>query len=150
MALGQQLKMHFIEPLARHSGHATVSTCLQPYRLARLGRTSCSDWIRKLGLIGLKFSHDDLPGCHIFPFVQAPSWCMATVQLQDSSTSAQISSWISCILSPLSRVIPGYWVATGPACSPATDRPPDRLCPPLPSGSDYNACRKTLMLNESL
>lgn len=58
MALGQQLKMCFNKPLAGHSRHAEVSACL--------GRTLCSNWIRKLGLIGLKFSQDDLPGCCMF------------------------------------------------------------------------------------
>lgn len=59
--------MCFNKRLAGHSGNAEVSACLQPCRLARLGRTSCSDWIRKLGLIGFKFSQDDLPGCRMFP-----------------------------------------------------------------------------------
>lgn len=92
--------------------------------------------------------------------VQAPSWCMATVQLQDSSsTSAQVSSWISGILSlepSNTRLLGGYRTSLFNChivCQDVMSQPPFRLmdCAHhfLPVLTIMPA-RKTLMLKESL
>lgn len=152
MALGQQLKMCFNKRLAGYSRHAEVSACLQPYRLARLGRTSCSDWIRKLGLIGLKFSQDDLPGCRMFP-VSTSSFlvhghCRTAGFLFHLCIDLFLDQLYSLSPEPSNtRLLGGYQTSlfncqSLPRCHVSASISRDRLCLLLPSGSDYNACRE--------
>lgn len=153
--------MCFNEPIAGHSGHAEVSACLQRHRLARLGKTSCSDWIRKLGLIGLKFSQDNLSGCRMFPISTSSflvhGHCPTAGFLFHICTDLFLDQLYSLSPEPSNtRLLGGYrtslfncYRVCQDAMSQPTFHPIDCACHFLLVLTLMPA-RKTLMLNESL